>query len=376
MSLTWCADRPWTGRIQAAGHGLWLLGLLWSPEAAFDTTFVWWPYYLWRSTAAGPTRPAVVVQLLRHMATLVGVLAAFVLFCCAGYYAIFRILPSPYAVFAYIIQPPGPIPFALTGAFLFLFVVFAAVICSVIGQIRRNDRPEHLNRTIPVALALYAVGSYYLGRSVDNNILNLSPFMLLALVAVLSARLDRRLDLVAQAGVCCLLAAVAGFGWSTFWGTAAAQGSVLKISAGQPTKLFTFANAFTDAALDRREGARNPLVHSADVERAVTQIWRDHHESAVLIAPPLVLITEHSQPWTAMHIPENFWFMPPFARQTFLRRAMHRLNRPGWVITQPDAKDLVAVSGRELARDFDAVYARGESLRFGSYVATRYAPRP
>ena len=31
-------------RSDAAGHALWLLGIVWSPEAAFYATIVWWPY--------------------------------------------------------------------------------------------------------------------------------------------------------------------------------------------------------------------------------------------------------------------------------------------------------------------------------------------
>lgn len=374
--LVACADKPWTRDRRAAGHGLWFLGLVWSPEAAFDATFVWSAYFLWRDLPAGPTPAAVAGQAVRRLAVLAGVLMAFIVGFCGLYLAFYRVLPSPYAVVAYLLHPPGSAPFAFTGTFWFLALVFALAAGAAVLLIRRGEGPEKLRLLLPVLLGLYAVGSYYLGRSNDNNVLNLGPFMVLALAAVGSLPSEGRLRIVAQAGLCCLLALPPSFGWSTFWGSAASQGRALRIAAGDPAQLFTFADPEAVAALDRREGARNPLVHSADIERAATQIWRDRHESVLLIAPPLVLVSEHSQPWAAMHAPETFWFMPPFARQTFLSRTMHRLSRPGWVITQPDAPDSVAVSGRELARDFDAVYARGESLRFGAYIATRYAPRP
>ena len=359
--LVACADKPWTWRWRASGHALWFFGLIWSPEAAFDATFVWCAYYLWRSLPAEATAAAAAWRAVRSLAVLACVLVAFALGFCALYYALCRVLPSPYAVVAYLLNPPGSAPFAFTGTFWFLALVFALTAGAAVHLARRGEA-DKLRLALPVLLGLYAVGSYYLGRSNDNNVLNLGPFMVLALAAVSSLPSDGRIRIVAQAGLCCLLAAPPSFGWSTFWAPAASQGRALRVSAGDPVSLFTFANPSAGAALDRREGPRNSMVHSADIEAAVTTIWRDRHEPVLLLAPPLVLVTEHAEPWAALHAPENFWFMPTFARRTFLRRTMDRLNRPGWVITQPDAPDSVAVSGRELARDFDAVYVRGESL--------------
>ena len=43
-------------RLDAAGHALWFLGVVWSPEAAFYATVVWWPYLaLRRAQAIGAT---------------------------------------------------------------------------------------------------------------------------------------------------------------------------------------------------------------------------------------------------------------------------------------------------------------------------------
>ena len=101
-------------------------------------------------------------------------------------------------------------------------------------------------------------------------------------------------------------------------------------------------------------------------------IWNNYHESVTLAAPPLVLITTHSEPWTSMHAPANFGFMPKEVRKKFLERAIYRFNLPGWLIVQRSEMDGVADLGRTLAEDFNDVYIQDISLDFGSYTATRY----
>jgi hypothetical protein len=137
-----------------------------------------------------------------------------------------------------------------------------------------------------------------------------------------------------------------------------------------------FTNVNTDAALDRREKQRNPLVRSSDIKEAVDYIWLNHHEPVTLAAPPLVLLTTHAQPWSAINVPENFYFMPKRLRRVFLERTMRRLNQSGWLIVQTGVTDIVAEGGRTLIEDFDAVYTRDISLKFGSYTAIRYVTNP
>jgi hypothetical protein len=370
------AEKPWTSRQRAAGHLIWAFGFLWAPESAFHVTFVWWPYYLWRSIDDGQSGLRGLGAVLTHAARLAGILAAAVALFVGIYYALFRVFPTVEGVFAYILYPPGPVPFELSGAFLYFGGVVLLTAASIIALSRSNESPVFQRRAVLVLLALYAVASYYLGRSIDNNLLNIMPFVLLALLVVASPPWRPQFSALGATAVSSLIALTLSFGWTVWWGPALVQGHALEVDPSRVRKAFDMANSETTAALDRRESGRNPLVHSADIQRAAAHIWATYHEPVTLMAPPLVLMTAFAAPWNAVHAPEDFISIPSTSRRTFLARSMRRFNRAGWAIVQEGTPDIVAAGGRELAEDFDAVYTRDISLNFGSYTAIRYLPKP
>jgi hypothetical protein len=263
-----------------------------------------------------------------------------------------------------------------SGAFLYFGGVVILAAASIVALTVHNENPVFVRRAVLVLLSLYAVASYYLGRSLDNNLLNIMPFVVLALLAVAAPPSRPQFNALGAAAVSCAIALTLSFGWGAYWGPALAQGHAFGVDPSSVRKAFDLANSETTEAIDRRESARNPLVRSADVQRAAAQIWASYHEPVTLMAPPLVLMTSFAAPWNALHAPEDFIFIPKASRRTFLTRAMRRFNRAGWTIIQEGTPDIVAAGGRELAEDFDAVYTRDISLRFGSYTAIRYLPKP
>jgi hypothetical protein len=374
--LVYEAEQPWSRRQRGAGHLIWAFGLLWAPESAFHVTFVWWPYYLWRSIDNGQGRLHGLGAVLAHAGKLGMILAATVVLFVSTYYGLFRVLPTVDGVFAYVLHPPGPVPFEFSGAFLYFGGVVILAASSIVALTVHNENPVFVRRAVLVLLSLYAVASYYLGRSLDNNLLNIMPFVVLALLAVAAPPSRPQFNALGAAAVSCAIALTLSFGWGAYWGPALAQGHAFSVDPSSVRKAFDLANSETTEAIDRRESARNPLVRSADVQRAAAQIWASYHEPVTLMAPPLVLMTSFAAPWNALHAPEDFIFIPKASRRTFLTRAMRRFNRAGWTIIQEGTPDIVAAGGRELAEDFDAVYTRDISLRFGSYTAIRYLPKP
>ena len=370
------AEQAWSWRQRVAGHLIWAFGLLWAPESAFHVTFVWWPYYLWRSIDDGQGGLHGLGTVLKHAGRLGLILVATVALFVSTYYALFRVLPTADGVFAYILYPPGPVPFEFRGAFLYFGGVVFLTAVSITALTRRDESPVFLRRAVLVLLALYAVASYYLGRSIDNNLLNIMPFVVLALLVAAAPPFRPQFNALGATAVSCVIALTLSFGWRVCWGPALAQSHAFEVDPRMARKAFDLAISDTTTALDRRERARNPLVHSADVQRAAAQIWATYHESVTLMAPPLVLMTSFAAPWNALHAPENFFSIPKASRRTFLTRAMRRFNRAGWTIIQEGTPDIVAAGGRELAEDFDAVYTRDISLSFGSYTAIRYLPKP
>ena len=57
-----------------------------------------------------------------------------------------------------------------------------------------------MRRAVLVLLALYAVASYYLGRSIDNNLLNIMPFVVLALLVAVAPPLRLRIQRPGRGG--------------------------------------------------------------------------------------------------------------------------------------------------------------------------------
>jgi hypothetical protein len=369
------ADTSWTRRHRVLGHLIWAVCLFWAPESAFHVTFVWWPYYLWRYASGSQKGFPAALLITRQMAILMLIAVVVVALFLGAYFAFYSVLPTIDGVFAYILYPPGPIPFDFHGAFVYFVGAFGLALMSVIVLNQSHRDCPALRRAIPVVFALYAAASYYLGRSIDNNLLNIMPFIVLAFLIPIALPRQPRMKAISITAICCMIALIPSFGWADYWGPVIYRGSALDIRPGIVRRAFTFANPKTVAAIDRREGPRNPDLRSHDVRQAADEVWSKYREPVTLIAPPLLLMSSRAPPWTSMHVPANFWSIPESIRHVFLERAMQRFGKPGWVIVQPGTADPVAQAGRDLAKDFDAVYDRDISLTFGSYIAIRYLPK-
>ena len=376
--LVFESDKAWAWLQKTVGHMIWGIGLLWSPESAFQVTFVWGPYYIWRSTVNDTGQFFGVMEVLKHMFVLLSIGIGFVVVFSAIYYALFSLMPSIEGFLVYIMYPQiniflVPLSFGFSGAFLFYSFGFFVALVGFFVSIYLNNDQIYLRQVFPILLALYAVFSYYLGRSIDNNLLAIMPFMMLALF--ITVALPQRVELLRLVGVtmiCCVIAITATFGWSSYWEPTIKAGNITNMGSKIVRDAFDFKNKETASALDRRENSRNPLVKSSDIQAASDYIWQNYREPVTLAAPPLVLMTAHSEPWTSMHFPGNFPMLPEEVRKVFLERAMHRLNRSGWLIVQNSEDTIHAEMGRNLAKDFDEVYKPDIVLDFGSYSATRY----
>ena len=179
------------------------------------------------------------------------------------------------------------VPFEFRGASL----DFASVARRPYGCERRGVDPARREFGVrPAArgsgaLALYTPNaSYYLGRSIDNNLLNIIPFVVLALLAAMEPPLRSEFSALGAAAVRCVIALTLSFGWSVWWGPALARGHAFEVDPRAVRKAFDLASSETTSALDRRESGRNPLVHSADIQSAAAQIWATYHEPVTLMA--------------------------------------------------------------------------------------------
>jgi hypothetical protein len=354
------ARRDWPG------HILWIAGIIWSPEAAYFVTLVWWPYLALRDidkrsiTKLLDISGAVLVWAAKSVCSLSLVVIVSAI--------IFRFLfgqwPSLDGYLAYVKNPPGVLPVNEHGPIWIilssLVVGFTLIFVS-----------ESSNRRILMVLinALVAVSAYYLSRSHDNNVLNLFPFVVLLLIGML------RLDLPAACesfGKMMLVAVVlwsATFGlhaWSSAWqaGTASKFGMA---------EIFDKINIASPSSWPAADAARAMLAPNSppisDAGRALSALFPTGDGSPVLISGMMVLPRQApARAWTTMTNVANYAPLPPDAIKTFIQRGAQRFERPGWIIVDR------ANPGLWLDL-FKSAYDVSEQRQFGGYDAYRLVPR-
>ena len=365
------------------GHALWCLGAIWSPEAAFYLSFVWLPYLLWRaaSQSAQPLRAAA-LACLEVVAVAAITLIAFIFV----YYLIYGLSPSLDVYVAYVVNPTGPQPPNPLGSFWFFAFTMIAAISAAVLLIRNRDASGEFASLFVCILSLFAVFSYYIGRSHDNNILNLMPFLVLVLVAVQSFAPVSALSRSARVALAATLASVIFFGWSawrqTSWsdyanadaaasmsyvrGETAEQtgAAAIRLSAAEPSPQ---QSSSQDPAKSRIDGA-NP----ADAARAVFYVSSVRREPLIKIDDGLDIAPIGPRAWSAIHDPIDFYFLPDALIAKLIDRTMRRIRSPGWLVI---AKHVDSVPETlRWQRLLEASYAKTEEMDFGAYHAIRYEP--
>jgi hypothetical protein len=348
-------------------HLLWGVGALWSPESAFYVTFIWWPYYLWRQTVA--VRSAWLRAGCRALGKLfVNALGLMVVFVVV-YRVIYGVSPSLYGYLAYAINPPGPMPINPHGTVLYFLMATLLAALAIYGQLKTSKDSVLIQRGFVVQLLCYSAASYFLGRSHDNNVLNVLPFIALSLLYAQRALPN---GILRHASIV-MMAAVIGwlplFGWGS-WQHALSINSLLTFRGTTLGQLLTWENQETTARIERRFGQyRLDAGSPADAGAALNWIRREYAEPATVL--DFAMNLPHSAPntaWSAIHGPANFPYIPSERRRQFIALSAERLKRAGWLVV--DRK----FPADEWLADFATAYRIAEKKDFGSYYALRMVP--
>jgi len=365
-----------TSRVQIAGHPIlppvwghvmWLLCILWSPEAGMHATVLWGPYYIWLKTSAHSP----LVQFLKAFAYAVRDLIFAAILGLAAFAFIYRVILGEWPRLAeyvvYIIYPPGPLPINPKGSIWF---AASCLICWVLGwqfARRENENSATTRSAWLVALLCFSTFTYYLGRSHDNNILNLLPFFALLLQAT------RAIATKGAVNVMCTTMLAALLGWLVVFGmgnvrVAQSKGKLLDMSPA------TLANSFnresTSALFYLQAQADYAGLHPEDAAPALRYIRSTYHESVEIF--DMFLLVDGGEvypPWNALHGPENFASIPSAQRQQYLRRVAMRFKRSGWVLYDKH------MDVTEYLADYDVAYSRAKLLEFGTFQAVRFVPK-
>ena len=200
--------------------------MLWSPESAFYVTFVWGGYYLFIFRGVG-----IIIlrfkKLFKNTISLIFMGLIFLSIFIVPYSAIYNLTPTLYGYLAYVLNPPGEMPINYFGGIWFIFLVNLLGITSLILNWKNNGDNQSFRRGFLVQLLFYSVFTYFLGRSHDNNLLNLMPFALLVLLSVRFIS-DKEI-LIRVSNVLCatLLGWLILFGWNSWKDINILEGEVL-----------------------------------------------------------------------------------------------------------------------------------------------------
>jgi len=356
-------ERP----VTAMGYAVWLCNLAWSPEAGIYATIVWFPYLGLRAAQAGGagTLGTIAWFALRGAAVAVASLAAAIGILALLFRAGFGDWPSLSGFLTYIVNPPGTLPPNLKGP---VWLALAALATGAVALVRADARG--LRAGMVCNLALIAVSSYYLlGRSHDNNVLNLLPFIILALAAALSVQLPpvpmgfSRMVLVG------IIAWPATFGFQSL--TASIRnGDILAIGPARLLDRFRLATPDSWRLLDAWFALQGGQ-HAASADAGAALAWLSEQGAG----PPLIVSQAMIMPrfgaapaWTGVNNLANFDPLPRDVVARFIQNSATALHRPGWLLvdrSQPgDWLEL-----------FGSAYAVTEERVFGGYTAYRLVPK-
>jgi hypothetical protein len=178
--------------LMAAGSLCWLLGTLWSAESAIYCGLVWLPAAMLivfeqsRSSGLG-FRPAT-YQALRFLTWQAATLTIVLIGIACYYLANLGTLPDWFGFIEHATAYKngfGSIPMDLNGLVWWMLLGFCGM-ASTLPYFWKSDR-QRLPLVVAALAAVWATHSYYVNRSHENNITNLTPIMLIAIVIVLRA---------------------------------------------------------------------------------------------------------------------------------------------------------------------------------------------
>jgi hypothetical protein len=346
------------------GHALWLLSVLWSPEAAFQGTLIWWPYLAIRRAQMVETRASVLLAMLCGAAQAIAALTLSI----AGFALLFRLgfgaWPSPFGYLAYVRNPPGVLQPNLLGP---VWLMLAAILAGLMALASRDGREMRIG--FVCLAALLAVGSYYLGRSHDNNLLNLFPFLVLALVPLLRNGSPGMLSGFSRLVMAGLVAWPASFGIGA-WRHAWERGEAGRLGVGEILDQMRLATPTSHAMLDAFMAPLGTAVApTADAGAALD--WLRKYDAGTPVIVNVAAISVRSMPgpsWTGMTNLATYALLPPATIEHFIGRGAEVFRQPGWLLV--DRSYTVEWLGR-----FRVAYEVTEEHEFGGYTAYRLVPR-
>ena len=346
-------------------NALWIVSFWYSPEAGIQTSVVWFGYCFLQNIYSG--KRSLIFNALIVCSKILFIFVLGIAIFCVGFFAIWGQLPNLNTYFVYILYPPGPLPVNHNGCVW--FAVMVTILFFVWSKQQKKEglmKPENTAIYI-VFLLCYANFTYFIGRSADNNILNLLPYFGVLLIG-LQSQLEKGMSkAIATILLAALVAWLPIMGWGNYV-RAIQSGEFFSLSPERLSQTFTRTNSSSDKYfVDPKE-----ITNNKDIRQALVFIASKYNEPVEIIDRFNLLDTAQTlAPWDGLHGPANFMFIPSILRQHYLANVKIRLNRPGWILINGKIKE-----GDAFIRDYQSIYTEDARFSFGDYQAIRFIPSP
>jgi hypothetical protein len=341
------------------GHFVWACGMVWSMETAAWASLIWWSYLALRKTEQVEDRATLMTKVAGIVMTGVTAATAAILTMLVAYRAIFGVWLDAHSFFIYLMQPPGPLPINLIGViWLALAIVATAVVMAV------TLRQSRERRQIYVCLLAYAaMGTYYLSRSHDNNVLNLFAPLILVLLAIAASLEKVKSEQTRQfirGFVNAVLASMIAFvPLANFnsWKMAVDSGTAMQIGNHQLLDRFAV-----------KPGTPGQIV-DAEAAKAINDLRRHTREGIVFFDENKIMLSQNPHVgWTGANNLANTWPLNTRTVEHYIRQGARHYHRPGWI--------LFDVRNNQANADiYKVAYDVVEQRDYGNYRAYRFVPR-
>lgn len=344
-------------RLQVVGgHCLWAFGALWSPEALFHVTALWWPVRLldrgvtlapWAGLRAWSRGAGELMTVAGGV--MVGAVSAFA-WRHGG-------VPDALVYGAFVLYPPAPLAPNLLGALWCLGLVTA-----ISWQAQGLAASSEARRTSTVLLLLAVAGAVtWLGRSHDNNIVSVLPFLVLLLQDASRHPIPPMAKAASGTLLTLPLALLPTFGWHV-WASTLTQNTTWR---HDPHAVGRHVEAVIQSSAFARLGPAGALAGETWLQTLV----RRKERYAVLDPFPCLYPGTVSNAWCAFHPCALYANLPSELRRMFLSRVEKRFGRGGWFLVSRE------VSEQAWLADLAMAYREVERVQLVGYTARRYVPR-
>ena len=360
--VLWCTKYRFSKTGAVFIHALWLATFLWSPEAFIHATMLWVPIFLMHRSS-GKSRGG---EFITKVFQLFSLLALLIFLIFLVWWGLFGVIFDFETYFLYILHPPGAMPINRTGAVWYLLSVF------FIGFICLIDLSHTKTKIFCMASILFfllATSTYFLGRSHENNVLNILPYVYLTVISIISFSSDL---LITQTSYVNLLAVIA------FIPALGNNGNGFeKHDVSSYVNNYTFNPMLFHDDFKRCSGSGNLQISSlygndyhASSHQIIKAVKNTSLDPIEFYDSVNALDGCELNPWVVFHAPLNWEYIPLEYRSLYALRFMQRVSKSGWFIFDESLGNAYIY-----LNIIDTLYTRAEVIRFHKFIAIRFIPK-